>query len=364
MKTNFKYFTLAIVALLMIGVTSCSKDDVIDNGDGSGKETKSVFLKISNGPSTRAEVPTQTAEPVVFKSGHLYFTDNAGVILRYHSIGSGADFTVDNLTEGQNITNLPSTVTQVYVVGNTNVTAATKISDVKAQVLQVESQGTISNVNLYGEDTEFTSTEGNKFTAEVTLAPTVARIELTDITAKADSRITGFEVEGIFIDNYFSQAVIGGSVDNANLVPISTTAADYMESTKYPAALNPSIYDWYTSPLAAESQVAKPSVATNVWGYNVFANNSAVPRIVIRLKNIVATGGLSFTSPQFLTIKGLHDGTNSLSEIQSGHVYNIAAGALEFDETNLTPAPNMETIEVEVTVTVADWVVKSVTPEL
>lgn len=355
MKKNFNCFTLAIVALLIVGFASCSNDDepAVDNP----AETISVFLKISNVPSTRAEVPTQTAEPVVFNSGHLYFTDGANII-RYYSIGPdvGADFTVADLTGGKNITNLPSTVTHAHVVGNTAVDPATTISGVKAQVLLVESQGTISNVNLYGESTIATNA------VTVKISPTVARIELTDMTATG--RITGFEVEGIFIDNYFSQAVIGGSVDNANLVPISTTAADYMESTKYPATLNPSIYDWYDTPLVADSsQVAKPSVATNVWGYNVFANNSAVPRIVIRLKNIVATGGLSFTNPQFITIKGFNDGA-ILSAIQSGHVYTIAAGGLEFDETNLTPKPNDIPVSVNVTVTVASWVVVPVTPIL
>lgn len=366
MKKQFKYFTLAIVALLMVGASSCSKDDVIDNGDGSGKETKSVFLKISNGPSTRAEVPTQTAEPVAFNSGHLYFTSDDGTILRYHSIGDGEDFTVAELTAGKNITNLPSTVTQVYVVGNTNVTAATNISIVKAQTLEVQSQGTIGNVNLYGEQKTFVGASPT-FTAAVTLAPTVARIELKDITAKPESRITSFKVAGIFIDNYYADATVyetlGTLVDNSELL-----AADFTDkSTNYPKKLNPSIYDWGTWASAASTKKANPTNADNVWGYNVFATRgeatpivSVVPRIIIRLTDIETSGGISFPSPQFITIKGFKE----VSAIKSGHVYTIGAGALMFDETNLTPNPNDKPISVEVTVTLAKWVPVEVTPVL
>ena len=45
MKTKFKYFSLAIAALLMVGFASCSSDD--EPKTGNENETISVVLKIA-----------------------------------------------------------------------------------------------------------------------------------------------------------------------------------------------------------------------------------------------------------------------------------------------------------------------------
>lgn len=379
MKTKFKFLTVA-VATLLLGFTSCSNDE--DGGKPETGNPKNMFLKISSDtPSTYAEGTPQAAGEVTFTSGDLYFTDNAGTILAHYTISSAAtsDTNIDiaALTStGQTITNLPGTVSNVHVVGNTNGLATSgNISRVKNQALQVQSQGTISNVNLYGEAATVLVTPGTPgvsndlYAAAVTLAPTVARIELANITATGTA-ITGFEVEGIFIDNYYSEAAVAGTVAAGNLQDNNTAvAADWVSgSSIYPVALDPSIFDWYTTPLTSDANVVAPATSGDVWGYNVFATTlgSTVPRIVIRLSNITTTpeSGITFAGPQFITVKGFKNGATPLTAIKAGEVYNIAVGALAFDETNITPVPNVNAIDVEVTVTVANWSVVNVTPEI
>ena len=367
MKTNFKYLTL-VVAALLIGLSSCSKDDVTN---GSTKnDTKSVFLKISNAPVTYAEGAAQANAPLSFSSGHLYFTDDAGTILRYHSVGAeGADFTMTELTTGKEIAELPITVTAVHVVGNTEgLPNATTISAIKSHVLNVASQVEVTAgniVNLYGETTTLTKVdETNTYKAAVTIAPTVARIQLTDIKAKG--RVTSFKVVGIFVDNYYAEAQVDGTISSA-LVDNGKVATDFVgDSGKYPATLKSSVYDWYTDGLASVGNVVKPEKA--VWGYNLFAKangSNDFPRIIIRLTDIVTSGGASFANPQFITIKGFNDASAAaLTTIVPGKVYTIATAGFSFDETNLTPDPNMETKAVSVEVGVTSWDNIPITPNM
>ncbi|MBK5722595.1 hypothetical protein JGH11_17105 [Dysgonomonas sp. Marseille-P4677] len=376
MKTKFKHLTLMATALIF-GLSSCSNDDEIRVREGEGTP-KSLFLKISgSSPATYAEGSVQGTGPVTFSKGLLYFTDNDGVIKSHYTIGTEAtdDINIAELTTtGKAISNLPGDVSAVYIVGNTldNLPTSGNISAVKAVVLNVETQGTITDVSLYGETTSLTSPEDPEnpdayYTCTVNLAPVVARFELTDIKASGNV-ITGFKIAGIFIDNYFSQATVNGSVTAGNLKDNGASAIAFNDNSEaYPESLKPFIYDWYTDLNADNNTVTPPTGA--VWGYNVFATaaGSAVPRIVIRLTDITTTtaSGVTYPNEQFITIKGFKkEGGASLETIKAGEVYSISTGLLNFDETDLAGTPNLSTIDVEVTVTLANWVPVAVTPEL
>lgn len=372
----------------MVGASSCSSDDNTLGTDEN--ETKTVFLKLGDGPTTYAEGSAKEDKAtVVFNNGHLYLATAAGAIIQHYTIGSGTtDLTSAtnkyiNLeefkTSGITLSSVPGSVTNVYIVANHPADATTPptsapaslpttgpIGVVKNSVLNVEHQGTFESVNLYGE--EVLALVDTKWTAEVTLNPTVARIELTKLTSS--HLITGYEVEGIFVDNYYATATVNGTVGTAT----DNSGADvdgtlFMDgSSKYGVELKPSIYDWYTvaNPLVATGVVATPKTG-NVWGYNVFAaatGTSAVPRIIIRLKNITTEigSGVSFANPQFLTIKNLKAGSVKIDNFEAGKIYNIKN--LTFHGTNLTSAPNTKPIEVEVTVKLAKWSAVDTTPEL
>lgn len=224
-------------------------------------------------------------------------------------------------------------------------------------------------MNLYGTNT-LTLVSGSNYSSAVTLKPTVARIELTNITSSGV--ITGFQVDGIFIDNYYSQGSVGGTVVGGNLVNNGSVAATFTDnSSAYPTAVKTSLYDYYTTGLAAVTKIAKPATAGNVWGYNLFGNTAgsgsgsfAVPRIIIRISNITTNDLSTYSSPQFITVKGLKSSGTSLTSLDAGKIYNIGAGALTFKETDLAPIPNVSAINVTVTVTLATWSVVAVTPEL
>lgn len=372
MKTKFKYLTL-VATFLLLGLSSCSNNEAGETPDNSAP--KNIFLKIKRGASAATPVLDTEgplgAAPVTFASGDLYFASSAGVILAHRSITSTPsgedDIDLAELLEtGVSITGLPGSTTAVYLVGNTTgLPTAGSISSVKTKMLEVTSQSNIEAVNLYGEDTSLNPTGPNTYQADIALAPTVARIELTDITATG--YITGFEVDGIFVDNYYSKAQVSQSVTNEYLVYSHTNAELFTDnSTAYPSALTPAIYDWYTPALIAVGTplAVAPSTEGSVWSYNLFATNtgSTMPHIVIRLSNIETSNDVTFSSPQFITIRGLKEDGTVLGGIKAGHVYNIGEGVLRFGGEDLNPEPNKETIDVEVSVTLSDWTSVDVTP--
>ncbi|MFV0418895.1 MAG: hypothetical protein ACK5KT_09220 [Dysgonomonas sp.] len=375
MKTKFSKLTI-LVTFLLLGLSNCSNNEEIDGGGSN--EAKSIYLKItSESPLTYGDgVPVSNATPVVFSSGYLYFTNASGAILAYYTLTSsdtdidtgGTNIKLGDIQLGKTISNLPGQVSAVHVVGNSSGLPTTgNISAVKAVALQASSQGTLSSVNLYGTNT-LTLVSGNNYTCAITLKPTVARIELTNITSSGV--ITGFQVDGIFIDNYYSQATVGGTVVVGNLVNNGSVAATFTDnSLAYPTAAKTFLYDYYSSGLIAQTKIAKPATSGNVWGYNLFGNTAgsgsfAVPRIIIRLSNITTSDASTYTSPQFITVKGLKSSGTSLTSLDAGKIYNIGAGALTFKESDLAPIPNVSAINVTVTVTLATWSVVAVTPEL
>lgn len=364
---NFKYAIL-IASVIIVGFGSCSSND--ESGVVDNSITKSVYLKISGDPTTYAEgASIANGSTVGFSSGELFFVNGSGAILDHYTISSAESANKNiNLTTltgtGVNLSNLPGGISDVHIVGNvpTGITLPTtgNISAVKATILGVATQSNITKVNLYGTD-KLTNTSENKYTAVVSLKPTVARIELVNI--KAGGVITSFQVDGIFIDNYYAQGKVDGNI--GTITSNGTTPSSFIDgSTEYPVSLNPSIYDWYASGLPTNSLVAAP--ATGVWGYNLFATEagSDVPRIIIRLSNILTNDGSTITSPQFVTVKGLKEGSTSLTKIVAGKVYSIAANTLVVNESVITPKPNQSTIEVGVKVTLATWTVVDITPEI
>lgn len=368
MKTNLKYSTLAATILLTV-FASCTKENPEIKPE---EKPKSLFLKIDNGITPHSESgATSSGTKVGLSSGNIYFVNASGTIVKHYTLSSGKTEGINiNLKEiegGTTIENLPGSITNVHVTGNTpDLPASGNISAVKAAIIQIQTQKDIELVNLYGHNTLIPPVApATNYTCIIDLNPTLARIELADITAKG--AITGFEVEGIFIDNYYNTASVDGTIDETNLKSNGSDATIFNnETAAYPIGLKNAIYDFYNPALTATDKVVKPKESNHVWGYNLFASEegSTVPRIIIRLKNITTNNGTTIANPQFITVKGFVNGDAALKGIRSGEIYSIAAGSLSFDETQLTPVPNQNTIDVNVTINLAKWKVVNVTPEI
>lgn len=271
---------------------------------------------------------------------------------------------IETLNDGYEFKNLPSTSKDVHVVGNTVLSADEVKGSIKKIInkqLAVESQSEIDQVNLYGHDnlhTDANNLEG-PLVANVTLAPIVSRLELTQLKAKGDF-IKSFRVSGVFVDNYLAEADLDGKTDIDRVVANGSNSVDFVGGAgNYTQALDGVVYDYYSKDKVTSVDNIAKLENENVWGYNVFAKkgNGIVPHLVIRIEDIKTAegdynlnGGVLFLTVK-MTVKG-----KALTEIEPSKIYSIGGvDGIIFDETNLTPNPNEKALDAKVTVTLATW---------
>ncbi len=386
MKAIFKSALVAIAAI-SVGVTGCQKDV----NEKNGKETKSVSIKLMQPEGTRAEGPSQGATTVILNSAEVFFTDARRVVIDKVQIlfGANANQTYNPTAktvgineaqkdDGFKVVGLPSSVTQVVIIGNLNGVAYPAIGDdIDDLEIGVQSQYDatnkgVANVTMFGYDDDLdqetiagddeTNENGAALKAEVKIAPVSARIEITAVAGNgksannADSTIEEFVLEGIYINFYHPTMVIDGAdadaaIDNGN-VDTNYTATAYSAVT--------GLFDEVTG-TAANSF----SASTGVWGYNLLAPTASTATggvlpadIVLEVSGVeVETDdATTYAGTKWLTVRKLLNLDNSNAEITvlaPGTVYKIAA--IAFHESRLEDEPYAIPVDVYVEAELMDW---------
>ena len=375
-----KLFLLCAIVLVSFS-TSCVSESCLDNPDNDTRnyEEIAISLRIVQQPETRGvSRPICDGELLEFNTGDLYLVTATGTIMRHYAIVA-ANPAITELTDanrtariihrnllgdgrgsgGVTLTAVPSSVTRIIIVGNTLGNATNgNVNAVGARVLDIISQYNAWNVNLFGEDPAIyklaTPTPTYTHTAHVKLNPTVARIEIGSIMGTRDC-IYSFSLEGIFIDNYFRNARIDGTLLTEWRSKGSNPATFVSGSTAYPVALSPALFDWYPGgrPADANLTVTPGGSSTfpctsllcsetshtrdNVWSYQLFAQtNTTPPRIIVRLRDVVLVGNNGNNIPlegaQFLTVP-LSELYNFDNGISAAGVYRIPQ--IVFDRNDL-----------------------------
>lgn len=423
MKRNFKVMAMAAMAVA-IGMSSCSNDNdnvvgVIDNG-----ETTSVSIKLSEGTKSRAVTAPVDEVPVNFKDGYALFVNGVGVINKVTQIAPGtySESTVagketaegngtmvwleDMKTSemGAAIKNVPASAEKVYIVGNlpTGVAAPALtegINSVLDRIIvvgtQSNSEGSVADVTLYGdgadiEDMHPTLGADTKY-ADVTVNAIASRIEIGAISYSnsATNFVTGFQIDGIFVNYYYPQMSLASkvSVGLINNAPGSNSVADGIYTTASGGAYNDAaisvLCDFNATAPGLGHSISSTSKSAavpnadpedkNVWAYNVLAPKSVdgatvaaleAPHVVIRLSGLTTkddvTPGSVYTTTQYLTVKEFRDVTTEelISSFDPGYIYFIKN--LTFDESNLTPIPEEEPVTVYVEAKLMTWSRKEV----
>jgi len=370
MKTKFKHLKIACLIVLMTGMVGCSNnDDLKTESDGE----KSVYVKMEQSSIRKSAEPVPDDTEVVFNKGTLYFATTDGQITKQMTIteepSDDNNINMADIKVGYEVKNIPAHTKYVHIVGNHDALPASpkNISVITSTPVTVQMQkgdaGGIEKATLYNSSvSELVLESENKYKATVELMPHASRIEIADVTAQGD--INEFQLDGIFVNNYFRQIQIDRVTSQADLVDNGSEANNYIgDQEPYPSTLP--LYDYDTDGIGTfTNNIVKPSQENHVWAYNVLAGNPA-PRIVLRLSG-VKVGGQLLNGDRFITIKGFKDEATSqpITVFEPGKIYTIAAGNLKFSETDLTAIPEVGTIDVEVKVTLIKWKTKPVTPEL
>ncbi|MDR2810081.1 MAG: hypothetical protein LBB84_05925 [Tannerellaceae bacterium] len=392
MKVNFKKTTrlakttklLALAAI--IGMVGCSKEEIISNGtitdgnslieDNVNNGFKSISLKlVSKTSATRAENNSVSDnEKVVFNNGFLLFASEQYNITKVTAITNQAgantdsEVDIDLLTDGVTITNVPGHSKYVYVIGNVPVeiqspATGKSLTALKEELVLYTSQHNIAGVTLFGGKEITLDVPSNKYVAQFELGTLVARLEIGKITSAANSDIDNFQVDGIFINNYYASVSLAGNAPTA--VVNNTNTADFVRySLAYPAADDGILFD-YKDPsnlslgtLADNGRSYTPQTG-NAWTYNLLAPKTSsagsleTPHIVIRLSNIHTTNNVDYNGEWYLTVSGLKVGGDKVTYLEPGKVYHIKN--IAFSHANIQPEPEMKTMEVAVEVNLVEW---------
>ncbi len=332
-----------------------------------------LAVKISGVPSNpdvrSVEAPGETGKLKV-NNGTILITDASGdVVVKSVPLDYAA---ASNNATGQVITDIPANSAFVYIVANVP-TPTGNLSSVKIQTMNITSQSDYTNVALAnaGGDAAAISPApdaASPATASITLVPLVSRVELHSIKGVANMadntdddyvKITGFKVDGVYLDSYYPQFTLAGLESGALVDEGSDTGFTIADVGPWTADATP---------------VAKPTAPT-VWAHNVVAKGA--PRFIIKISEVTAedkdgpvTEVVTPEDPDPVTLSGktfwLSMNTtqpyNGVTSFERGKIYVVEA--LEFNSNHLFTLPNPVQLDLKVNVTVQDWVIEKVTGNL
>ena len=393
MLRKIKLITLLLVALFL-GANSCVSDSNLT--PPYTFEDGYIMLALQAVTPTDANTRGESAHvpdgrPVAFNGGYLYFVSGNRIVQRYQVVTDATPTDIENgiinlnsmIGAGFSYIRVPGTVSRAIIVGNvqgrTPVDVGGSADAVHRAELDVNSQYDAENVNIWDSAplvylSGLTSEGYSRRSITLNLYPTVARIEMSELTAGGN--IQSFTLRGIFIDNYHTHAWADGTLRGLNPTALSEDPLDFLRGG---STVNAPLYDWYfpTGIPSVNRSVVPERTPTSaayriVWGYNLFAertrrdagnnilnpNGSTMPRIVIRLSNVVvidANGNPeTLLDDRFLTIRGMLDEHNNpIRGLHARNVYYL--GNVEFDAANLSRYPNRRPIDVRVRINTTQW---------
>jgi hypothetical protein len=401
MKKCFLNVTTVMSALLaMASFAGCSNDDTILPAGGNG-DLKTVELHLDlSGYEAETRATNQA-----HVTGNLSIDNDNMKVIFYDA--AGLITTTKNFTWSANpgatqypttFTEIPSNSVSVAVLDVAHTTNANVAGDwfydtqnnYTRPTLNYYSQTAATNINIYGAGsiTKATTGEaGTPWTASVSVAPTVARFEITDVSL--GTGLTSFEIIGVFLDDFYMTAAIdgnnrgsfkAGTNDVSKYVPAATGIPGYDTDTDAGVT-----YDLGTTLVNGAS--IHPA-ATNPWSYFAFAkpyNSTYVPEttasgdeaptFVFKIDNVITAEPSiqdAYNGVFYVTIKkmqydadpsGTEDWKN-VNNIMAGYVYATSAGGFTINLSDLKTEPHVVNKQVAVTVSPIAWQQMGVRPVL
>lgn len=352
-----KYF---IAALALVAAVACSKDDVAN--PVLDTSMKSVTLNIGNmatgvraaieGAETEKGV-NATASTKVDEKFFVMFAKADGTIVKVYQGGTNGTIPA---AVGSTYTfhKLPETVRQVAIIGNYTGTAPVAGNHLSTyeDAWQEESEATVKadykNLLAYGKDDLTNSNtcttvneHGNTleyplYTADVTVAPHKARIEITKIACDDAAAYNLYSYIGVV------SVKMAGVTDGNSYIHYFTEFSDINLPSNN-----------VNNVLCMPSSKSIAPQAGNVWSWNIAPQ--AVSNIVTELY-VEGNGYTTAIPPRTVTITSYANGSTPITQFEAGKIYQFA---IDFDAANIDNVENYICAEVEVTI--KPWEVVPVT---
>ena len=373
--------SLCVLSVLAV-LAACGKDAVPGGTPAVGAKTN-FEVTLAGAPATYAvEDPQAAGQITPFYNDVLVYLVDAG------DNATGYVWTDAEIKAKQKRFEQIAEPAQVFVIVNSGsvphpsgtvpvseVTAAMMKSSVadqnqSAKTLAAEdakgntaaTYGSVQQVMLVGgQDTFTTLTSDDGHTlkrAAVELSSIVSRFEIG--TVKKGAGLDALTVEAVYVNKFLN---FNGGIYNS-------TVQNYTEST-WPAAFTPA---WATDSFDA---AVTSLTGTKAYAYQVFSNYDMVPHIVYKVGGTVSagyklsdgTGDPNNPTPftgKYITVKGFRENGTLLTWPQPHKIYKagLENGGIEITPDKITDKPEKTRSDLVVAVTVADWTMENLTPEI
>jgi hypothetical protein len=399
------------LAFAGLGLFACSNEDVTTSIDNTGDRSlvikldgltasRSVGNPVNDDDSDKKVATTLNDVAIVLSDGSTIYGVNT---LKSTDGGDWTQLTTS--TTGYIIHEVSSHVREVHVIGNyaenaelkswveTTQTTPTSsnVSQMKAKVVQANTQQDFTKVTLFGEDVALTTVSGGDtagdpnhdveegttthtmLQAEVNLKHLVSRIEIGNI--QCDDLGTMYKqltLRYIGLLNYYNQIHLDGTtpevamtLDNV-LEPGTTTIGEdkYCWSDPDISETKYNDYKWAWDEIATGAVITdkgtpwNPTLneGTGKFVYQFIPDEVSGKNFNVKLylDAVENNGAVS----AFHTVTAKFEGGSAISE-EPGKIYKVD---FKFGEENIGPWNPSEVICVKVTVSVEDWTIQTVTP--
>lgn len=371
MKTA-KMFLVALAALSM---AACSNNDEIPGMNNDG--TKSVALRLDGlaTSTTRAVGDAQSAGQIALYNLTVYFTDGTNILAKESLSTSNTTEWGELTTTGHVFHQLPSTVTQVQIVGNSTgkTITETSVTALKSSILKAAGEQTFTNVTLFGEDislegpTNETEHGNVLYTAAVNLAPLVARFEIGNIacTDIGEGPVKQFDLSVIGLMDFNSAVTLTGTASGEYTLDNVLEPGSEEEEGKVIFGEADAEAGWAWDKIVGATNIidATPwNPETNKkFVYQFIPNKLAdgsMAQVKLVLDNVVWTDGTNNPFNSVVTAKFQKDGQD-LTAFEAGKIYKVD---YQFKGENVGPWNPDDVKCVQINVTVASWEVVALTP--
>ncbi|MCC8020033.1 MAG: hypothetical protein LIO85_09725 [Rikenellaceae bacterium] len=367
--------TTALLSVVTLTALPCSC--IGEEPEPAGEETVTVKVQ-SVATGTRAESAAVTdGQAAVLNDGLLIFSLTDGTVKRVFRVAPGITggnvIGIDDITsdEGVTVKDIDEGCTTVDFFGNipSGVTAPDEESDIslfRAATQPVtalaDGSGGVEKVGLYGRGSIST---GSPRRAEFTAAPIGARLEIEKFE-RDPNVIRTFEIDGIFINNFYHRATMTGSGDSGDIIYYGPTNLFQENGEGYYATVyKGTLFDYDAAVHLGYFTGNDYSTLTpgTVWAYNVFPGE--VPHIVVRLSNVeaepqylidkgYATDPFQERDSWYITVTGLRYQNQLLPALRGGEAYTMSITVGE--NLSTIPEPGDDDAEVDVKVNIVSWV--------
>lgn len=372
-----KIRTLFVAALATMTLASCSKSAENEHG-GDGSKT-AFSISLPGAVETYAVENPQAAGPItpLYKDVTVYLVDGGSNATAYAWTDAeikAREKRFEQIVEPSKVivivnagsVSLPAGPLTLAALETTLGTLAVADQNNGAVTLAAEdAKGnavgdylSVQQVTLYGEQNTFTSEtpdDGHTLKkAAVELSSLVSRFEVG--TVKAGTGLDALSVEAVYV-NYF--------VNDYG----RSTNQSFTELT-WPASFTPA---WATDAVNAG---VTSLAGTKAYTYQVFSG-ALVPHIIYKVSGTVSagykladgTGDENTATPftgKYITVKGFSEGGVPLTSIVPHKIYKMGLenGGTEITPDKITDKPEKQNIDLIVAISVANWTVSNVTPEI